>query len=221
MTARYFSTTLASSTYGLSRKERVCFIHCTSSRSGKFSCACAPRDSFRASAAWISWAAWLIKFSSSRVSMRSVFQIMERSEMPTSLYFVMISSTTPLPLARSSAFRYTGAYFCIETCSSRRRTAVGTGPLQLRILSRRARLASPALAGNCTGGLSGFTSSAVVSAACRPKTTRSRRELAPRRFAPCTDAQPDSPAARSPGTMVFSASFTTCVFQLVGMPPML
>ena len=38
--------------------------------------------------------------------------------------------------------------------------------------------------------LFGFTSSAVVSAAWRPKTTRSSRELAPRRLAPCTEAQP-------------------------------
>lgn len=38
--------------------------------------------------------------------------------------------------------------------------------------------------------LLGFTSSAVVSAAWRPKTTKSSKLLAPRRFAPCTEAQP-------------------------------
>ena len=44
----------------------------------------AGRDSLRASAAYISWAAWLMRFSSSKVSMRSVFQTMVRSETPTS-----------------------------------------------------------------------------------------------------------------------------------------
>jgi len=34
-----------------------------------------------------------------------------------------------------------------------------------------------------------------------PNTTMSRRELAPRRFAPCTEAQAASPAAKSPGTI--------------------
>ena len=38
--------------------------------------------------------------------------------------------------------------------------------------------------------LLGFTSSALVSAAWRPKTTKSNKELAPNRLAPCTEAQP-------------------------------
>mmetsp|Transcript_18551 Transcript_18551/g.47703 ORF Transcript_18551/g.47703 Transcript_18551/m.47703 type:complete len:222 (+) Transcript_18551:425-1090(+) len=221
MTARYFRTTLASSTWRLSSQERVCFIHFTSSRSGKFSCAWAPRDSWRASAEWISWEAWLRRFSSSRVSMRSVFQIRLRSVTPTSLYFFMISSTISLPFSRSSELRYTGAILCIVTCSSRRSSAVGIGPLALRILSRRAMESSPAFLGSATGGLFGFTSSAVVSAAWRPKTTRSSRELAPRRFAPCTEAEAASPAARRPGTITLLSSLRTCVFQFVGMPPML
>mmetsp|Transcript_58839 Transcript_58839/g.167457 ORF Transcript_58839/g.167457 Transcript_58839/m.167457 type:complete len:222 (+) Transcript_58839:348-1013(+) len=221
MTPRYFRTTLASSTYGLSKKERVCFIQFSSSRSGYVSWACAPRDSWRASAECISCAAWLMRFSSSRVSMRSVFQIMLRSEMPTSLYSFMMLSMMPFPTFKSSAFRYTGAYFCMLTCSLVRSTAVGIGPLQLRILSMRAIVASPALPGSLTGALFGLTSSAVVSAAWRPKTTRSSSEFAPRRFAPCTEAEPASPAARRPGTMVLHSPRSTWVFQFVGTPPML
>ncbi len=40
-----------------------------------------------------------------------------------------------------------------------------------------------------------FSNSPVVSAAWRPTTTKAKSELAPKRFAPCTDAQLDSPAA--------------------------
>jgi hypothetical protein len=39
------------------------------------------------------------------------------------------------------------------------------------------------------------------SPAARPKTTRSMSEFEPRRFAPCTEAQPASPTAIRPGTM--------------------
>merc|ERR1712194_518055 len=99
--------------------------------------------------------------------------------------------------------------------------AVGKGPVAWRILSILAMESSPALAGNLTAGLLGFTRSAVVSAACLPKTTKSSKELAPKRLAPCTEALPASPAASRPGTITLVASFTTCVFQFVGMPPML
>ena len=57
----------------------------------------------------------------------------------------------------------------------------------------RAMEASPSVFGSWTGGLSGFTNSAVVSAVCWPNTTRSSRDSAPGRFAPWTEAQPDSP----------------------------
>ena len=90
---------------------------------------------------------------------------MLRSLMPTSLYSFMMPTITSLPLDKSSALRCTGAYFCMLTCNSRRNSTVGMWPLAFLILSMRAMLASPALAGNFTGGLFGFTSSAVVSAA--------------------------------------------------------
>ena len=57
----------------------MCFIHSTSSRLGKSSRACAPRLSLRRSALCMVMAALISRFSSSRVSIRSVFQIMPRS----------------------------------------------------------------------------------------------------------------------------------------------
>jgi len=42
----------------------------------------------------------------------------------------------------------------------------------------------------------------VVSAAALPNTTKSNSEFAPSLFAPCTDAQAASPAARSPVTFL-------------------
>eukprot|EP00406_Dinophysis_acuminata_P044985 CAMPEP_0179302018 /NCGR_PEP_ID=MMETSP0797-20121207/47847_1 /TAXON_ID=47934 /ORGANISM="Dinophysis acuminata, Strain DAEP01" /LENGTH=87 /DNA_ID=CAMNT_0021011533 /DNA_START=20 /DNA_END=280 /DNA_ORIENTATION=- len=87
---------------------------------------------------------------------------MPRSVTPTSLYFFMITWMASLPFFRSSSLRYTGAYFCIDTWSSLRSSIVGTGPLAFRTESSRARVLSPALAGIATGGLLGFTSSAVV-----------------------------------------------------------
>ena len=48
-------------------------------------------------------------------------------------------------------------------------------------------------------GSPGLFSSIMVLAQARPKTTRSNRELAPSRLAPCTEAQPASPQAYSPG----------------------
>eukprot|EP00405_Crypthecodinium_cohnii_P002060 CAMPEP_0194776606 /NCGR_PEP_ID=MMETSP0323_2-20130528/63557_1 /TAXON_ID=2866 ORGANISM="Crypthecodinium cohnii, Strain Seligo" /NCGR_SAMPLE_ID=MMETSP0323_2 /ASSEMBLY_ACC=CAM_ASM_000346 /LENGTH=144 /DNA_ID=CAMNT_0039713083 /DNA_START=192 /DNA_END=624 /DNA_ORIENTATION=+ len=68
------------------------------------------------------------------------------------------------------AFLYTGAYFCMATCNSLLSSEVLVEPLLKRIWSMRAILLSPALAGNFTGAVFGLTSSAVVSAACRPKT---------------------------------------------------
>lgn len=46
----------------------------------------------------------------------------------------------------------------------------------------------------------GLQDSAMLRAHARPKTTRSRSELAPRRLAPCTEAQAASPQAYRPGT---------------------
>merc|ERR1712136_203226 len=126
-----------------------------------------------------------IKFSSSIVSIRSVFHTKFcLSTQFTSLYFLMISCKTALPSWRSLPLRYTGACFCMAFWSSRHKVAVFNDPFWFQILSSRAIEASPAFAGITTGGLLGLTNSAVVSAACRPKTTRSRSEFAPKRLAP-------------------------------------
>ena len=61
-----------------------------------------------------------------------------------------------------------------------------------QVRRRDGALAIPDLAHARDGG---FTNSAVVSAAWRPKTTKSKSEFAPKRYAPCTDALLDSPAA--------------------------
>ncbi len=42
----------------------------------------------------------------------------------------------------------------------------------------------------------------------RPNTTKSSRELAPRRLAPCTETHADSPADHRPGTIWSTPSFT-------------
>ena len=68
------------------------------------------------------------------------------------------------------------------------------------------------------------SNSQMVMPQARPNTTMSRSELAPRRLAPCTDAQAASPAAYSPGTMALGSSlvgFTTWPLSVVGMPPIL
>ena len=72
--------------------ESVCFIHCTSSRSGKSSWAWASRDLWRASPLYRPCEAWPSKFSSSIVSMRSVFPYqVYLSTQFTSLYFLLMS----------------------------------------------------------------------------------------------------------------------------------
>merc|ERR1719265_963019 len=133
----------------------------------------------------------------------------------------MIFGSSPVPLFMSAELRETGQTVCIVTWSSRRSSAVGRGPLELRAQSRRAMVLSPSFGPKVIGGLFGFTSCAVVSAACLPKTTRSSKELAPSLLAPWTEAEAASPAARTPGTTVLHLPFKIWHFQLVGMPPML
>ena len=80
-TGRYISLVVPVPNRASSWYATVCFNQFTSSRSLKSSRACAPRDSLRASAAiMVQWAC-SSRFWSSRVSTRSVFQIMERSVM--------------------------------------------------------------------------------------------------------------------------------------------
>ena len=68
-------------------------------------------------------------------------------------------------------------------------------PSAMRTLSMLAIDSSPAfglISGNSSPGLH---SASIVLAQARPKTTKSRSELAPRRLAPWTEAQAVSPAA--------------------------
>ncbi len=51
----------------------------------------------------------------------------------------------------------------------------------------------------CGVGAARSMTSSAPDAAARPKTTRSISEFDPRRFAPCTEAQPASPTAINPG----------------------
>lgn len=58
-------------------------------------------------------------------------------------------------------------------------------------------MTQPGYLGRCIPGLQ---DSAILRAHARPKTTRSKSEFAPRRLAPCTEAQAASPQAYRPGT---------------------
>ena len=51
-------------------------------------------------------------------------------------------------------------------------------------------------------GVFGSTTFDALIAAARPNTTKSIKLLEPRRFAPCTDAQPASPTAIKPGKIL-------------------
>mmetsp|Transcript_17997 Transcript_17997/g.36271 ORF Transcript_17997/g.36271 Transcript_17997/m.36271 type:complete len:204 (-) Transcript_17997:37-648(-) len=202
----------------------VCLRQLSSSRSEKSSRACAPRDSLRASAEYMVMRALSRMFWSSRVSMRSVFHTRLRSFTLTSLKSWKTSSTPRTPDSSDSCVRKTAASRCIVFWSLVRTSAVDCSPCAYRYLSRLAMDASPALAGSGACGAPGVQVPATCRAAARPNTTMSRRELAPRRLAPCTDAHPASPAAYSPFTMQFSSPFflvTTWPNWLVGMPPML
>ena len=68
-------------------------------------------------------AARLKKLTSTRVSIRSVFQTMLWSVMPTSLHFFITSSIAESPLVQPSLLRYTGANLCTFTCRTRQRSA--------------------------------------------------------------------------------------------------
>mmetsp|Transcript_4183 Transcript_4183/g.8139 ORF Transcript_4183/g.8139 Transcript_4183/m.8139 type:complete len:204 (+) Transcript_4183:404-1015(+) len=202
----------------------VCFIHSLSSRSWKSSRACAPRLSLRASAEYMVCAPCTSKFCSSSVSTRSVFQTIERSVMPTSAMLLHTSSIFTHPSASLSCTRKTAAWFCMVFCRLPLISAVESGPLEWRSLSRLSIEASPALAGSGLSGAAGLVMSLMRLAHARPKTTMSSSELAPRRLAPCTEAHAASPAAKRPGTTLsgsLGVGLTTSPKWLVGMPPML
>ena len=202
----------------------MCFIQLLSSRSGKSSRACAPRLSVRFFAESMVTTACAIKLSNSSVSIRSEFQISERSVTRTSDAAAKVSWISLWPSCSTSPVRNTAQLLCMTFCIFTRSSAVGVPPLALRSRSRRASAASAESFGS-SGCLSfGVSVSARCSAAARPNTTRSISEFEPRRLAPCTDTQPASPSAISPGTTVSGSPFflvSASPFQLVAMPPML
>ena len=134
-----------------------------------------------------------------------------------------------IPSSNVSWVRNTAALFCITRCILRRIFEVGSEPFEFLNLSSQAMVLSPASfsRGFCfcpiwvqnrwayricklimhdvvllrkrINNLPGLLISETLFAQALPKTTISRRELAPRRFAPWTDAQAASPAAISPG----------------------
>mmetsp|Transcript_12289 Transcript_12289/g.44809 ORF Transcript_12289/g.44809 Transcript_12289/m.44809 type:complete len:217 (-) Transcript_12289:1330-1980(-) len=204
---------------------KVCIIQFSSSRSVKSSRACAPRDSLRCSAECIVMAALVSKFSSSRVSIKSVFHTRPRSLIPTpSRKLLYTSSMSSQPSARVSCVRKTAALFCMTRCILVLSSAVDSSPLAWRSLSMRSRARS--VESDLTSLIlsPGFDVSAILLAQARPNTTMSKSEFAPRRFAPCTDALDTSPAAKRPGITwsgLPSLTVTTSPWWFVGTPPML
>eukprot|EP01139_Manchomonas_bermudensis_P009536 Amastigsp_a339297_116.p4 type:complete len:187 gc:universal Amastigsp_a339297_116:1848-1288(-) len=178
-----------------SNEVRVCLSHSSSLRLGMSSLACAPRDSLRLAAACMVWTAWLSRFCSSSASTRSEFQTIPRSLVLRSFIMVNTSSIFFTPATRVFSVRYTAACCCMHSCICARMWLVGTRPLAKRTASRFAIDASPAPAGSGLLGAPGLYVALMLSAHERPKTTRSRSELAPRRLAPWTEAHAASPAA--------------------------
>mmetsp|Transcript_11555 Transcript_11555/g.20898 ORF Transcript_11555/g.20898 Transcript_11555/m.20898 type:complete len:210 (-) Transcript_11555:837-1466(-) len=200
--------TLSPPALSASKYPSVCFIHSPSIRSLKSSRACAPRLSLRCSALRIVTAALMSRFSSSSASSRSVFHTMLLSSSEMSPYFPTVSLISATPCASVSCVRNTAALVCITFCISRRMAAVGMEPFLWRSLSTRSMVAAPAPEGSGLWGVPGLVSSSTRFPHARPNTTMSSSELAPRRLAPCTEAQAASPAAKRPGTV---ASGLSCV----------
>mmetsp|Transcript_112055 Transcript_112055/g.167742 ORF Transcript_112055/g.167742 Transcript_112055/m.167742 type:complete len:231 (-) Transcript_112055:1047-1739(-) len=219
-TARYsmftspFSVTVA----------RVCFIQFTSSRSGKSSRAWAPRLSLRFSAPLMVMTALARRFCSSSVSTRSVFQIRPLSVTLMSSKSRKHVAMRSQPWASVSWVRNTAASCCMIFCILRRTSAVDVEPLAQRRASRLAIDCSPALGGRSGRVWPGLEVLLMCSATARPNTTRSRRELAPRRLAPWTEAHAASPQAMRPGMMTslpLESVVTLSPVWRVGQPPML
>ena len=118
----------------------------------------------------------------------------ERSVMPTSVMLLQTSSILTTPSSSFSCTRKTAAWFCITFCRSPRISAVESGPVEWRSLSRLSMENSPALAGKGFCGADGLVMSLIRLAHARPKTTMSSRLLGQgRRFRVRTDhvrAQP-------------------------------
>jgi hypothetical protein len=142
-----------------------------------------------------------IRLVSSSVSIRSEFQISDRSVTLMS----SILPATPLIFSTPSA-----SVSC--RCGTRRRRPAWSSAS--RAAARRwacrhrrgaARRSGPWPSRSRPGwhvrGAAGVDDLAARIAAARPKTTRSISELEPSRLAPCTEAQPPRPRPSGPGTM--------------------
>lgn len=144
--------------------------------------------------------AFINKFYNSNVSIKSVFQTSPRSNVFTDLNLSQIKSNLSHPsfIIESSlntpACSYIASYISILT------SAVVSVPFANLKLSNYFKDSSPAFLGKGLWVVPGFKLFLIVSAADLPKTTISKRELAPSLFAPWTDAQAASPAANNPGT---------------------
>mmetsp|Transcript_12755 Transcript_12755/g.33023 ORF Transcript_12755/g.33023 Transcript_12755/m.33023 type:complete len:210 (+) Transcript_12755:855-1484(+) len=189
-----------------SKYPTVCFIHSSSSLSVKSSLACAPLDSFLCSAECMVMAALISKFSSSSVSIKSVFQTRDLSFTFTSPKASTHLSTSSQPSARVSWVLKTAAFVCMLFCRLFLSSAVLRSPALYLILSSLSRQLAPASSLRGLWGLPGFMVSSTRRAQALPKTTMSRRELAPSLLAPWTLAQAASPAAMSPGTVASGSS---------------
>jgi hypothetical protein len=166
---------------------------------GKSSRAWAPRLSLRLPAESTSRPP-AIRLSNSSVSIRSVFQISERS--------VTLMSSEAAPdvahqlrrLHRALAGAEHRAVVLHDLLHGPRSSAVGVPPLACGTRSsREMRLLDPHVGGQLGLLLEPdrqYRRSA--DAAARPNTTRSISELEPSRLAPCTDAQPLRPPPSGP-----------------------
>src|SRR5262249_13266255 len=96
-----------------SRYQSVCFSQLTSSRLGKSLRACAPRDSWRASADTIVAFAVSIRLSSSSASTRAVLKVLLLSRIATRCACSASSITLATPSERSAWLRNTPQWFCM------------------------------------------------------------------------------------------------------------
>lgn len=115
---------------------RLCIIHSLSSRSLKSSLACAPLLSVRVSAALLVCTAFVNRFRSSSVSMRSEFQIRLRSVTRRSLAKSFSTCFRVVwPEDSDSSVRNTAVVRCIVSCIFERKPCVGEEPEECRMVS--------------------------------------------------------------------------------------
>ena len=120
MTGLYFKVTGSPLLFW---NESVCFIQFWSSRSVKSSRAWAPRDSFLAAAETAVCVAQVRRFCNSRVSTRSVFQIILRSLIPTLSKFLSACVILRTPSCKDSSVRKTATSLYVRRVGERVHTS--------------------------------------------------------------------------------------------------